>query len=448
MVIPIWPGSVNTTASTPPRVLDGAAVAGRDAGDATGSGGGLRPETAADASGFAALVAAARPAQATPAAAQTAADARMAKASAALSAALQAEVDRFASQGGEADLTAMMAAFAGLLQGFDAATGSDTLDGLLAQMHLLDPAGLALIEARAADPAALFAALAAMAGVALPPGDGKTAGGGAVMAQVGPGKGTLVAGRGPEAGSAMPLRPHAPVPTPPWTAPDETPLAPTAVQAGGARAQAAPLADAALMPATGPGTTEGAADLRARLIAALSATASGAASTGEPSGAALSQADLRHQHAPAADMARPAALPPNPPASGFARNLTHQIRQASFSEGQTRIVLSPRGLGEIEIDMRPDEAGKLRIVLRAENPAVLQALRGDRDGLLLSLNSGGTDISDADLSFEGFGQHRRSAPDLADGFAGRAAEQRPTDDNDPVLPPSRPAADGTLDILT
>ena len=149
----------------------------------------------------------------------------------------------------------------------------------------------------------------------------------------------------------------------------------------------------------------------------------------------------------APDMARPAQVW-QPPVSGFARNLAQQIRTATFVDGHTRISLAPRGLGEIEIDMRPDEAGKLRIILRAENPAVLHALRGDRDGLRMTLTDSGADVRDADLSFEDFGQRHRREAGSADAPSGRLADVGPADAPDPVERPRHLGATGTLDMLT
>lgn len=61
----------------------------------------------------------------------------------------------------------------------------------------------------------------------------------------------------------------------------------------------------------------------------------------------------------------------------FAGMLGDQIRAARPSEGVTRVALHPRGLGEIQIDMKRDGSGRLNVVLRAENPLVLAALRND-----------------------------------------------------------------------
>ena len=146
-------------------------------------------------------------------------------------------------------------------------------------------------------------------------------------------------------------------------------------------------------------------------------------------------------------MARPVDVW-QPPASGFARNLVQQIRTAKFVDGHTRISLAPRGLGEIEIDMRPDEAGKLRIILRAENPAVLHALRGDRDGLLLTLTESGADIREADLSFEDFSHRQRRETDLAHAPSLRIPEDGLVEAPEVEITPARITAAGSLDMLT
>lgn len=67
--------------------------------------------------------------------------------------------------------------------------------------------------------------------------------------------------------------------------------------------------------------------------------------------------------------------------------------------GRTRIELSPRGLGELEVDLRTDPSGRIRIVIRAENPMVLEALRADKD-MLGDMLSGGR--NGVDLEFEMF----------------------------------------------
>jgi hypothetical protein len=140
------------------------------------------------------------------------------------------------------------------------------------------------------------------------------------------------------------------------------------------------------------------------------------------------------------------------PQNGLARNLAGQIRGVSFSEGTTRIELSPQGLGKIEVEIAADEAGKLRVVLRAENPAVLNAMRSDREMLAGLLRDGGTSVDEGAMSFEEFGQQGQTH--RQDGDAGQVNSRLSLDD-DPeaeieIPDQAEPAidADGRLNVLT
>lgn len=148
------------------------------------------------------------------------------------------------------------------------------------------------------------------------------------------------------------------------------------------------------------------------------------------------------------------AVAPEPPApsaaqqtSVFARNIAGQVRGVSFSEGTTRIELSPQGLGKLEIEIAPDEAGKLRVVIRAENPAVLNAMRSDREMLAGLLRDGGASVENSAMSFEDLGQRRNAAPQDLPGSVGAAAVTE-AEDEDPAPAAASPVADGRLDILT
>lgn len=65
--------------------------------------------------------------------------------------------------------------------------------------------------------------------------------------------------------------------------------------------------------------------------------------------------------------------------SRFAAAIVDQIRTANVTDGQTRIELSPRGLGNIEIEVTTDGDGATNVVIRADNSVVLNALREMRD---------------------------------------------------------------------
>lgn len=82
--------------------------------------------------------------------------------------------------------------------------------------------------------------------------------------------------------------------------------------------------------------------------------------------------------------------------SKFATVIADQLRQAQVQDGVTKIELSPRGLGTIEIEVMTDADGLTSVLIKADSPAVLNALRELRDSVapLINMDSGGT------LSFE------------------------------------------------
>ena len=111
----------------------------------------------------------------------------------------------------------------------------------------------------------------------------------------------------------------------------------------------------------------------------------------------------------------------------LSRHVSRQLRLPAGGEARTQITLRPDGLGTVEIDLTTDPSGRLSVLLRVENPAVLQALRADRDLLLTSLDQTGRDLGGAQLDFEGFGtgseprsdgDGRRSGPYQAGRDAG------------------------------
>lgn len=301
-----------------------------------------------------------------------------------------------------------------LLQDFDIATGGNATQVLATNLAALDGDGMAELAIAAKAPASFVASLLALAGIPdsahpQPPVHSRpTMRGDNPQTQAAP---LIVAN--PMAGGEMP-----PVLPLAHAAPVQHPVASPALQRVDMRAL--------VMGALGRAVTGGERDAGPMLIQAFEARATSAA---------------------VADIAR-APEPALPPSSGFARNLAQQIRSASFTDGHTRIALAPRGLGEIEIDMRPDEAGKLRIVLRAENPAVLQALRGDRDGLLLALADSGAGVEDAELEFEDFNRRHKRQADTPQAFSARQADTDPQEETPIPAQQARSIGEGALDILT
>lgn len=188
-----------------------------------------------------------------------------------------------------------------------------------------------------------------------------------------------------------------------------------------------------------------------RLILAQ-AVAAPAASTLPPEIQAILAAPQGTPAVVGVPLAAPVATPQTPQQSstqnGFARNLAGQIRGVSFSEGTTRIELSPQGLGSIEIEIAPDEAGKLRVVLRAENPAVLNAMRSDREMLAGLLRDGGTTVDDSAMSFEDLGQRRGEQGQETPGARTANPTNVVEDEPESTQSTTPPVVDGRLNILT
>ncbi len=126
--------------------------------------------------------------------------------------------------------------------------------------------------------------------------------------------------------------------------------------------------------------------------------------------------------------------PPQPPVEP--REILGQIRAQVSEQGRIRVALRPDGLGTVEIDLAPDEAGNLRVVVRADSAAVLNALRGERDGLAAMLRDAGHMVDDQALSFADYGSGRnRDGTGIAQGLAtGDGAAEHDEKGVDIVLP--------------
>ena len=141
------------------------------------------------------------------------------------------------------------------------------------------------------------------------------------------------------------------------------------------------------------------------------------------------------------------------PARSFSQNVASQILGRPLNEGITRIELAPRGLGNVVIELRVKETGDTQIIVKAENPAVLHALRTDREMLLSVLSSGVSAQDGVDLEFEEFSQGQfdrdKDGVNLGEELAQLKLENE--DDENSVNPTStvKPLLGaGQLDILT
>lgn len=89
--------------------------------------------------------------------------------------------------------------------------------------------------------------------------------------------------------------------------------------------------------------------------------------------------------------------------TALARHVSRHLRPPAPGEVRTQITLRPDGLGAVEVELSTDQTGRLSLLLRVENPIVLQAIRADRDLLLSGLERSGLELDGAQLGFEGFG---------------------------------------------
>lgn len=126
----------------------------------------------------------------------------------------------------------------------------------------------------------------------------------------------------------------------------------------------------------------------------------------------------------------------------FANAIVNQVRGVELHEGTTRIELSPRGLGSMEIELRTKEDGTLSVVVRAENHGVLTTLRQEHDLLaaVIAQNEGSS------LEFQEFDrntdeQNTGSGP-AQSGVSSDELEDEPQSERGPILTGS------TLDLVT
>jgi hypothetical protein len=135
----------------------------------------------------------------------------------------------------------------------------------------------------------------------------------------------------------------------------------------------------------------------------------------------------------------------------LARHVGPQISPSGLTEGRTQITLRPDGLGAVEIELKTDPSGRLSVLLRVENPTVLQALREDRNVLLMGLEQSGLDLDGPGLSFESFGESAEHGFER-EGRPARSALREAEPETAPP-PPKRPryappVGGGRIDILT
>ncbi|MGV6810886.1 MAG: flagellar hook-length control protein FliK [Brevirhabdus sp.] len=81
----------------------------------------------------------------------------------------------------------------------------------------------------------------------------------------------------------------------------------------------------------------------------------------------------------------PVSTDTRPTPARFNEAILAQVKSTEVTAERTRIELNPRGLGHIDIEISSDPASSTRILIRAENPHVLQALREERATLAVAI---------------------------------------------------------------
>ena len=89
-------------------------------------------------------------------------------------------------------------------------------------------------------------------------------------------------------------------------------------------------------------------------------------------------------------------------AARFSGYITDQIRSAKLDGDRMTVALKPAGLGAVEVEVKRGDGGQLQVVVRADNPMVLSALRSNQDQLSAILAASGFNATGSTLDFQDF----------------------------------------------
>lgn len=89
---------------------------------------------------------------------------------------------------------------------------------------------------------------------------------------------------------------------------------------------------------------------------------------------------------------------PARPASPLVKSVADQVSRQANDDGKLTLHLRPHGMGLIEMEVNRDQNGRAEIIMRVQNPMVLDALRAERTAMLDLIGSQGSgDSLDLDL---------------------------------------------------
>ena len=100
----------------------------------------------------------------------------------------------------------------------------------------------------------------------------------------------------------------------------------------------------------------------------------------------------RVEDLPAPDLPEVEA-PATKPVAPLVKNVLDRMAEVEISEGKTRILLRPQGLGILELDLTRRADGQLQLAIRVENPLILEALRQEGSALGSFMGERGFDLS-------------------------------------------------------
>lgn len=128
--------------------------------------------------------------------------------------------------------------------------------------------------------------------------------------------------------------------------------------------------------------------------------------------------------------------------SALQRNLLDRLSEVQLEEGRSRFLLRPRGLGVVEIDLTRLVDGRMQVVLRLENPMVLDGLRAEAGQLGAWLEERGFDLGGSTPEFATW-----EGPEAEGEAGGDVPSETPSTLADPSAAAPL-SADGRLNILT
>lgn len=138
------------------------------------------------------------------------------------------------------------------------------------------------------------------------------------------------------------------------------------------------------------------------------------------------------------------AVRPDAPQAKFTQAVIGQLRSVDFQEGTTKVELNPRGLGNVEIEMKTNIDGSLSVVVRAESAHVLSSLREESDLLAQIIAQGG----EASVDFQEFSSGDQQSFDEQAGLSGGAATGEGSEDAGAETSENVTIGNGQLDLMT